>query len=91
MVDSLALPGIPKKPGRPSTGKAKTGAQRMADYRARRNELMRQRLEDLLVQVYRMGLAGNIPAEYMPLRVIFRDELRALKVFPRSVLDESAD
>lgn len=29
------LPGVPKRRGRPSTGKAMTGAERMAEYRAR--------------------------------------------------------
>lgn len=29
------LPGVPKRPGRPSTGKAKSGAERMAAYRAK--------------------------------------------------------
>lgn len=32
---TMALPGIPARRGRPSTGKAKTGAQRQKDYRAR--------------------------------------------------------
>lgn len=29
------LPGVPRRPGRPPTGKAKSGASRMAEYRAR--------------------------------------------------------
>jgi hypothetical protein len=33
---TLELPGITKRRGRPSTGKAKTGAQRQAAYRAKR-------------------------------------------------------
>jgi len=32
---TMELPGIKKRPGRPATGKAKTGAQRMREYRAR--------------------------------------------------------
>lgn len=32
---TLELPGIARRRGRPSTGKAKTGAQRTREYRAR--------------------------------------------------------
>lgn len=32
---TLELPGIARRRGRPSTGKAKTGKQRTAEYRAR--------------------------------------------------------
>lgn len=33
---TLELPGVPKRRGRPPTGKAKSNAQRQAAYRARR-------------------------------------------------------
>lgn len=33
---TLALPGIPRPVGRPKSGKAKTAAERMRAYRARR-------------------------------------------------------
>lgn len=91
MVDSLNLPGIPKKPGRRPTGKAKSNSQRMAEYRQRRNFVMRHRLENLLLDVWGMGFAGDEPRSGAALVAIFNEQLRDLKIFPPSVLAESAD
>jgi len=35
-AQTMELPGIPKRRGRPATGKAKTAAQRMREYRRRK-------------------------------------------------------
>lgn len=34
--NTAELPGIPKKRGRPATGKAKTSAERQAEFRAKK-------------------------------------------------------
>lgn len=34
---TMTLPGVARRPGRPVTGKAKTAAQRMREYRQRRH------------------------------------------------------
>jgi len=36
---TMELPGVPKRRGRPATGKAKTGAQRQAAYRQRQKSI----------------------------------------------------
>jgi len=43
----MELPGIAKRPGRPRTGKAKTGAQRMKAYRARKAVELSSRVTEI--------------------------------------------
>lgn len=45
--NNMELPGIPRKPGRPSTGKALTVAQRVARHRARKAQALHTSLKAL--------------------------------------------
>lgn len=59
-MDNLTLPGIPKRRGRPPTGKAKSPAERMREYRERQKAVDILRLQLALEYVYEVGFRAGL-------------------------------
>lgn len=66
---TMTLPGVARRPGRPATGKAKTAAQRMREYRQRRHDQANE-FPSRVTKMYVTDDEFSVRAEYeFPSRV----------------------